>query len=159
MAPAGRPSVIPKAKYMTLGPKFFCVSKMAVARRRSKLWWRTAHQSKALNASDLSSLSKRDLKHSGSFFFQKFACDLGFAAYEICCPKGPCGTTFRLKIQLYPLKSPLRDAFLAQNTILSAQKAPAGRFPDLRNIKKYVSRYLFRLWYMQSEAFPYNKSF
>ena len=34
----GRPSVIPKAKYMTLGPKFFCCSKMAVTRRRSKLW-------------------------------------------------------------------------------------------------------------------------
>ena len=29
---------IPKAKYMTLGPKFFCCSKMAVTRRRSKLW-------------------------------------------------------------------------------------------------------------------------
>ena len=25
--------------------------------------------------------------------------------------------------------------------------------------KKYVSWYLFRLWYMQSEAFPYKKSF
>ena len=66
---------------MTLGPKFFCSSKMAVTRRRSKLWWRKAHQSKALDVSYLSSLSKRDLKHSGTFF-QKFACDLGFAAYE-----------------------------------------------------------------------------
>ena len=56
-------------------------------------------------------------------------------------------------------KSPLRDDFLAQNTILSAKKAPAGRLPDLRNIKKYVSWYLFRLWYMQSEAFRYKKSF
>ena len=28
------------------------------------------------------------------FFLQKFACDLGFAAYQIFCPKGPCGTTF-----------------------------------------------------------------
>ena len=37
-APAERPSVIPKAKCMTLGPKFFCCSKMAVTRRRSKLW-------------------------------------------------------------------------------------------------------------------------
>ena len=33
----GRLSVIPKTKYMTLGPKFFCCSKMAVTRRRSKL--------------------------------------------------------------------------------------------------------------------------
>ena len=37
--------------------------------------------------------AKRDLKHSGAFFKQ-FACDLGFAAYEMFCPKGPCGTTF-----------------------------------------------------------------
>ena len=56
-------------------------------------------------------------------------------------------------------KRPLRDDFLAQNTILSAKKAPAGRLPDLRNINKYVSWYLFRLWYMQSEAFRYKKSF
>ena len=40
-----------------------------------------------------------------------------------------------------------------------AEKAPAGRLSDLRNIKKYVSWYLFRLWYMQSEAFRYYKSF
>ena len=57
-----------KTKYMTLGPKFFCCSKMAVTRRRSKLWWRTAHQSKALDVSYLSSLSKRDLKPSGTLF-------------------------------------------------------------------------------------------
>ena len=30
--------IFTKAKYMTLGPKFFCCSKMAVTRRRSKLW-------------------------------------------------------------------------------------------------------------------------
>ena len=36
--------------------------------------------------------------------------------------KGPCGTTSQLKIQFDP---PKRSA---QNTILSAQKAPAGRF-------------------------------
>ncbi len=54
-------------------------------------------------------------------------------------------------------KRPLRDDFLAQNAIVSAQKPPAGRFSgskynfvypkgrlsDLRNIKKYVSWYLF----------------
>ena len=33
-----------------------------------------------------------------------------------------------LKIQFYPPKRPLRDTFSAQNTILSAQKAPAGYF-------------------------------
>ena len=48
---------------MTLGPKFFCSSKMVATRRRSKLWWCKAHQSKALDVSYLSSRSKRDLKH------------------------------------------------------------------------------------------------
>ena len=37
-APAGRPSVIPKAKYMTLGPKSFCFSKMTITRRRKHLF-------------------------------------------------------------------------------------------------------------------------
>ena len=32
------------------------------------------------------------------------------------------------KTQFYPPKRPLRDAFLAQNTLLSAKKDPAGRF-------------------------------
>ena len=63
--------------------------------------------------------------------------------YNLIRPKDPCGMLFRLKIQFYPPKRPLRDAFLAQNTIWSVQKAPAGRFPDLRNIKKYVSWYFF----------------
>ena len=56
-------------------------------------------------------------------------------------------------------KRSLREDFLAQNPILSAQRAPAGRLPDLRHIKKYVSWYLFRLWYMQFEAFRYITSF
>ena len=43
-------------------------------------------------------------------------------------PKVPCGMLFRLKILFYPPKSPLRDAFRAQYIILSAQKAPTGRF-------------------------------
>ena len=61
---------------MTLGPKFFCCSKMAVNRRRSKLWWRKAHQSKALVELQRSRRSKRDLKPSGTHFFEKI---------------GPCG--------------------------------------------------------------------
>ena len=61
---------------MTLGPKFFCCSKMAVTRRRSKLWWRKAHQSKALVELQRSRRSKRDLKPSGTHFFEKI---------------GPCG--------------------------------------------------------------------
>ena len=53
----------------------------------------------------------------------------GFSSskYNFICPKGPCGMIFRFKIQFYPPKGPLRDAFVAKNTILSAQKAPAGR--------------------------------
>ena len=54
---------------MTLGPKFFCCSKMAVTRRRSKLWWCKAHQSKALVELQRSRRSKRDLKPSGIQFY------------------------------------------------------------------------------------------
>ena len=61
---------------MTLGPKFLCSSKMAITRRKSKLWWRKAHQSKALVELQRSRRSKRDLKPSGTHFFEKF---------------GPCG--------------------------------------------------------------------
>ena len=64
---------IPKAKYMTLGPKFFCCSKMAVTRRISKLWWRKAHQSKALVELQRSRRSKRDLKPSGTHFLNLLA--------------------------------------------------------------------------------------
>ena len=75
-------------------------------------------------------------------------------------PKRPLRDAFRAqKIQLSLPKRSLRDAFLAQNTILSAQKSPAGRLSDFRNINKSVSWYLFRLWYMQSEAFRYKKLF
>ena len=75
---------------MTLGPKFFCSSKMPVTRRRKHLKQYFLAGSPHLDVSYLSSPSKRDLKHSGTFF-RKFACDLGFAAYE---------------------KRPLRDDFL-----------------------------------------------
>ena len=43
-----------------------------------------------------------------------------------------------VKIQFYPPKRPLQDAFSAQNTILSAQKAPAGR-PSVIPIAKYTT--------------------
>ena len=55
-----------------MGPKFFCCSKMAVTRRRSKLWWRKAHQSKALVEPQRSRRSKRDLKPSGIQFYTVF---------------------------------------------------------------------------------------
>ena len=65
------------------------------------------------------------------FLFRRFACDLGFAAYEIFCPKGPCGTTFFLpQNTILSAEETLRDDFPAQNTILSAQKALAGRLPN-----------------------------
>ena len=51
------------------GTKFFCCSEMAVTRRRSKLWWRKAHQSKALVELQRSRRSKRDLKPSGIQFY------------------------------------------------------------------------------------------
>ena len=75
---------------MTLGPKFFCCSKMAVTRRRSKLWWRKAHQSKALVELQRSRRSKRDLKPSGTHFFEKF---------------GPCG---HIKVALLQKKCHFR---------------------------------------------------
>ena len=87
---------------MTLGPKFFCCSKMAVTRRRSKLWWRTAHQSKALVKTYLSTVSKHDLKPSGmSFFSRKFACGLGFASTRVSWIFAPGG---RLRYEAYENK-------------------------------------------------------
>ena len=72
---------------------FFCCSKMAVTRRRSKLWWRKAHQSKALDLSYLSSLSKRDLKPSGIHFLKILAPAgiLGEPFYKKIQKFGPCG--------------------------------------------------------------------
>ena len=58
--------------------------------------------------------------------------------YNSIRPKGPPGTIFWLKIQFYSSKRPLRDAFPAQNTILSAQKAPAGR-PSVIPKAKYMT--------------------
>ena len=54
-----------------MGPNIFCCSKIAVTRRRSKLWWRKAHQSKALVELQRSRRSKRHLKPSGTISFWK----------------------------------------------------------------------------------------
>ena len=62
------------AKYMTLGPKFFCFSKMAVTRRIMHLNQYFLAGSPALDVSYLSSRSKQDWKH-----FSKIDL-LGFAA-------------------------------------------------------------------------------
>ena len=84
---------------MTLGPKFFFCNKMAVARRRKHLNPCFLAESAAFDLYFLIPVSDHDLNPSGTFF-RKFACDLGFAAYQIFCPKGPCGTTFWQKIWL-----------------------------------------------------------
>ena len=110
---------------MTLGLKFFCSSKMAVTRRRSKLWWRISHQSKALDVSYLSSLSKRNLKHSGTFFKnlhttldsqlikyfdQKAPAGiLRESFYKIFQKKGPCGHIKGALLQNIQKKRPLRE--------------------------------------------------
>ena len=52
---------------------------------------------------------------------------LSGSKYDLIRPKGPCGTHFYPQIQFHPPKRPLRDACLTQNTILSTQKAAAGR--------------------------------
>ena len=78
---------------MTLGPKFFCCSKMAITRRKSKLWCRKAHQSKALVEPQRSRRSKRDLKPSGTQKFQNFA---------------PCGHIRGTLLQNIPKFWPLR---------------------------------------------------
>ena len=46
---------------------------------------------------------------------------------ETFCPKGSCGLTFWPKLRFYLPKRPLRVDILAQNIILSSQKAPARR--------------------------------
>ena len=58
---------------MTLGPKFFCFSKMAVTRRRKHLNQSFLAGSPALDASYLSSLSKQDLKHFSKSYILGFA--------------------------------------------------------------------------------------
>ncbi len=84
--------------YTTLGPKFYAKLVSAITRRRSKLWWRKAHQSKALDASYFSSLSKRDLEHSGTNF-----------------SKNCMRPWIRSLWNILP-KSPLRDDFLTFET-------------------------------------------
>ena len=78
-----------------MGPKFFCSSKMAVTRRRKHLNQQFLAGSPQLDVSYLSSLSKRDLKHSGTFFS------------KICMRPW-----IRSLWNIWP-KRPLRDDFLA----------------------------------------------
>ena len=59
---------------------------------------------------------------------RKLRCELAALRRNCAACKWVGGRAERRRIQFYPPKKPLRDAFLALNTILSAQKAPAGRF-------------------------------
>ncbi len=69
------------------------------------------------------------------YFAQKApAGRLSGSKYNFIRQKGPCGTLFWLKIQFYPTKRPLRDACLAQNTILSTQKADFLTFEISKNM-------------------------
>ena len=61
-------------------------------------------------------MSKPDLKHSGTFF-RKIACDIGFAAYQIFRPKGPCGHIKGALLQNIQKKAPLRE-YLANPFII-----------------------------------------
>ena len=70
--------------------------------------------------------------HSNLVLMFAFVQIFGPAAWGVClhdfvCPKGFCGSTFWLKLWFCLPKRPLWDDLPIQNTILSAQKAPAGR--------------------------------
>ena len=60
----------PNTKYMTLAPKFFLCSKMAVTRRRSNLFPKFWKIPAALDEYFAMAVSNRDLKPSGTFFWK-----------------------------------------------------------------------------------------
>ena len=102
-----------------------------------KSFWKSI--SKALVEILRSTISKRDLKHSDTFFW-KFACDLGFAASG-----QPSGSKMRFDLP----KKPQRGDLPAQNTIWSIQKAPARRL----SCQKYdflAKINLFGIWVIQN---------
>ena len=111
---------------MTLGPKFFCCSKMAVTRRRSKLWWRKAHQSKTLVELQPSRRSERDLKPSGTQKFQNV---------------GPCGHIRGTLLQNIQKCWPQRVYQGSHFTKYSNFLAPAGilREPFYKIVKIVVA--------------------
>ena len=74
---------------------------------------------------------KTRFKAFSFFVFQKNACDLGFAAYEIFGPKGPCTTTFRpSKYQKATFTKKMHATLDSQLITYFAQTAPAGIFND-----------------------------
>ena len=104
---------------------------MAVTRRRSKLWWRIPHQSKALDEIFLTTIPKRDLKQSGTFLFSKKCMRPWIRSLWNILPKRPLRDEFLAQNTIWSVQkvpAGLRDDLLAQNAIVSAQRAPAGRF-------------------------------
>ena len=69
--------------------------KMAITRRRSKLWWRISYQSKTLDVSYLSSLSKTWFKALWDFF-SKICMRPWIRSFWNIWPKRPLRTTFWL---------------------------------------------------------------
>ena len=132
---------------MTLGPKFFCCSKMAVTRRRSKLWWRISHQSKALDVSYLSSLSKRDLKHSG--IFSKNCMRPWIRSLWNIWPKRPLRDdflTFEMSTNMFP---GIFFGFDIWNLKLFALKNRSSIVPSLQNIKniQFLTILMSKKWH------------
>ena len=77
-----------KTRFKTL---FYAKLVSAITRRRSKLWWRTTHQSKALDEIYNLAVSKRDLKHFSKSDLPGFAggafndSEVLFNDFEMCC--------------------------------------------------------------------------
>ena len=82
--------VFQSTNYTTLGPKFYAKLVSAITRRGSKLWWRTAHQSKALGDIYNLAVPKRDLKHFSKSDLPGFAggafndSEILFNDFEMC---------------------------------------------------------------------------
>ena len=68
-------------KSMTLGPTFYTKLVSSITRHRKYLNQQIQKISEALDELYTLAVSKRNWKHSGTFF-RKCACDLGYAAYE-----------------------------------------------------------------------------
>ena len=90
--------------------------------------------------------------------------------FPICLQKSslnmPAGFCFGIFCKRAPLicpQGPFFEYFVKVLAKYSRRGLLGEIFDKLRihlgNIKNYVSRYLFRVWYMQSEAFQFEKSF
>ena len=71
--------VVPKTKYMTLGPKFYAHNKMVITRRRKHLQSWILAEWPILSHVD----SESEVLLRFKAIWRKFACDLGFAGYVL----------------------------------------------------------------------------